>query len=518
MAPYLLHHLLERAAAGAPEKEAVVDGERRLTYADLHAWAGAVAAWLEADGLRRRDRVGVYLDKSAEEAAAIFGASMAGGVFVPIHPALKPLQVSHILADCQVRHLVTTAARRDALASAGALASVEHELLVPGPDAELAGHPLAGAPGRAARSACIGEDLAALLYTSGSTGRPKGVMLSHRNLLAGSRIVSAYLAIGREDRVLSVLPFSFDYGLNQLVTTVEHEATIALLRSFRFGDEIVRALAAERVTGLAGVPTLWSVLAHSAPSLKKTTLPHLRYITNSGGALTPEISGKLQSLLPTTKIFAMYGLTEAFRSTFLPPEELARRPTSMGKAIPETEVFALHESGRACLPGEEGILVHRGPTVSLGYWNRPDATREVLVPNPLVDPDEGADVVCVSGDVVRMDEDGFFHFVGRRDGMIKCSGFRVSPTEVEEVLMASGVLAQAAVIGLPDPNAGERVHALCVAAPGSEPAPEALRARCAELLPLHMQPKDFEYVAELPRSPNGKVDYRALRAERTTPR
>ena len=515
MVPYLLHHLLERAAASFPDKEALVDGKRRLSYSELHTWARATAEWLAQRGIRPRDRVGIYLDKSAEEAAAIFGVSMAGGVVVPIHPALKPLQVSHILADCQVRFLVTTAPRLELLAAADAKASVEHELLVPAVPDGAATHPLATVQTHARRDAGIGEDLAALLYTSGSTGRPKGVMLSHRNLLAGARIVSKYLGMGNEDRLLSILPFSFDYGLNQLTTSVEHGATIVLLRTFRFGDEIVRPLASERITGLAGVPTLWSVLAHSAPSLKKTTLPHLRYITNSGGALTPEISSKLRQLLPTTKIFAMYGLTEAFRSTYLPPEELERRPTSMGKAIPETEIFALHESGRRCEPGEEGILVHRGPTVSLGYWNRPDATAEVLRPNPLVASHEGADTVCISGDVVKMDEDGFFYFVGRRDGMIKCSGFRVSPTEVEEVLMSSGLLAHAAVIGLPDPTVGERVHAVCVAAPDREPDAEALRLRCVEQLPLHMQPKELEFVVELPRSPNGKVDYRALRAERT---
>ncbi len=520
MAPFLLHHLLERAATLSPDKEAVVDGNRRLSYAELRTWARATAEWLASRGLRPRERVGIYLDKSAEEAAAIFGTSMAGGVFVPIHPTLKPLQVSHILADCQVRFLITTAPRLDALAAADAKASVEHELLVPAggassADADAGPHPLATARDQRGRDTGIGEDLAALLYTSGSTGRPKGVMLTHRNLLAGARIVSKYLEIGTEERILSILPFSFDYGLNQLTTSVEHGATVVLLRSFRFGDEIVKALAGERITGLAGVPTLWSVLAHSAPSLKRTTLAHLRYVTNSGGALTPEISSKLRQLLPTTKIFAMYGLTEAFRSTYLPPEELERRPTSMGKAIPETEIFVLHESGRRCEPGEEGILVHRGPTVSMGYWNRPDATAEVLRANPLVSSHEGADVVCFSGDVVKMDAEGFFYFVGRRDGMIKCSGFRVSPTEVEEVLMSSGMLAHVAVIGLPDPNVGERVHAVCVPAPDKEADAEALRLRCVEQLPLHMQPREFEFVAELPRSPNGKVDYRTLRAERT---
>jgi acyl-CoA ligase (AMP-forming) (exosortase A-associated) len=517
---YLLHHLLEATSARAPRKEAVVDKERRFDYAELLAAASTCAGALRESGLERRDRVAIFLEKSFEEASSIFGISRAGGVFVPINALLKPPQVAHIVNDCQVRVLITTGLRwkmvEESLRDARSLVRV---LLVD--DARDTADPrvLSRAfdePRRAGPpSPCVGEDLAAILYTSGSTGRPKGVMLSHRNLLAGSRIVRTYLGIREEERILSVLPFSFDYGLNQLITSVEKGATVVLL-TFRFGDEIVRAMAKERITALAGVPTVWALLAGAAPSLPKTPLEHLRYFTNSGGAVPTETVRKIRSLLPHVDFFLMYGLTEAFRSTYLPPSEIDKRPGSMGKAIPETEIFVVSEKGERCRPGEVGILVHRGPTVSLGYWDRPEDTARVLRPNPLVAPNQGGDIVCYSGDLVRMDDEGYLYFVGRNDAMIKSSGYRISPSEVEEVLMASGRLASVAVIGVPDPAVGERVHAIAVAASGAAREAEPILAHCAAQLPAHMVPREIEFVDELPRSPNGKVDYKLMKAQRTS--
>lgn len=502
--PYLLHHLLERAAASHPDKQAVVERERRFDFRTFDAAMRTCAAALRELGVGRRDRVAIWLDKSFEESASIFGVSMSDGVFVPINALLKPAQVRHILGDCDVRVLITSPERRDALRADGG----------PLPQILIASELYAKDTPFSAHSTCLGEDLAAILYTSGSTGRPKGVMLSHRNLLAGSRIVSSYLGIQHEERILSVLPFSFDYGLNQLITAVEKAATIVLL-TFRFGDEIVRTVAAERCTALAGVPTIWAVLTKATPALRATSLPTLRYITNSGGAVPTDTVKQLRELLPHTRIFLMYGLTEAFRSTYLPPTELDRRPTSIGKAIPECEVFLVDpETLRRCQPGEQGILVHRGPTVSLGYWNRPEETARALRKNPTIGEHEGADLVCWSGDLVRSDAEGFLYFVGRTDAMIKSAGYRISPTEVEEVLMATGQLQQAAVIGLPDPVLGERVHALVVAAPGNGVECDELLRHCARELPTHMVPREIEILPELPRSPNGKVDYPALKTQR----
>jgi acyl-CoA ligase (AMP-forming) (exosortase A-associated) len=514
MTPYLIHHLLNRKVD--PSCIAVIHGERSITYGELQTACERCAEHLRMSGLSSGERVAILLPKSIEECWAIFAVSQANGIFVPLNPLLRPNQIRHIIEDCGARILITNQVLLNTLDSAlRDLSGMLDIILVDDtvePDAERilgAGHQ------RLTRSsATIGEDIAAILYTSGSTGSPKGVMLSHRNLLAGCRIVRTYLGITPEERILSILPFSFDYGLNQLLTTMEQGATIVLL-SFRFGDEIVWALNRHAITGLAGVPTIWAILARAAPSLPRTLLPRLRYITNSGGAVPTEIVGRLRNLLPTTQIYLMYGLTEAFRSTYLPPEEIDRRSTSIGKAIPETEVFAITPEGRRARPGEPGTLVHRGPTVSRGYWNRPEDTARVLRQHPFVPAVNGGEIVCYSGDLVRMDEDGFFYFIGRDDVMIKSSGYRISPTEVEEALMSTGAFRQAAVIGLPDPITGQRVHAVGVATSPETFVAQLILERVAEDLALYMVPRSIELVEELPISPNGKVDYKTLIRERT---
>jgi acyl-CoA synthetase (AMP-forming)/AMP-acid ligase II len=365
-------------------------------------------------------------------------------------------------------------------------------------------------PPAASRERAIEKDLAAILYTSGSTGKPKGVMLSHAQVMAGASIVSTYLEITDADRILAVLPFSFDAGMNQLMTAWQQGGTIILI-NFVFAREVVQTLIKERVTGLAGVPTFWSLMSQPSSSLAKQPVP-LRYITNTGGAMPQPVLATLRKLLPTTRVYLMYGLTEAFRSTYLPPEELDKRPTSMGKAIPDTEILVIGEDGKPVKPGETGELVHRGPTVSMGYWGQPELTAKVLRPHPYLPPELGdVERVCYSGDYVRMDEDGFLYFIGRRDTMIKSSGFRVSPTEVEEVLFKSGLVKGAAVIGIPDEMLGQTIKAFVVGRDGEPLAVEKLREFCAGNMPRHMVPKAIEALDEMPKTTSGKVDYPALR-------
>jgi acyl-CoA synthetase (AMP-forming)/AMP-acid ligase II len=372
---------------------------------------------------------------------------------------------------------------------------------------ELCSTPLS----KSRREESISKDLAAILYTSGSTGRPKGVMLSHANVMAGATIVASYLGITERERILAILPFSFDAGLNQLTTSFQQGATLVLM-TFTFAREIVQTLLREQITGLAGVPTLWSLLAQPSSTLSKQPLPDLRYITNTGGAMPQPVLKILRDALPATRIFLMYGLTEAFRSTYLPPEELDRRPTSMGRAIPDTEILVLREDGSRCQPGEIGELVHRGPTVSMGYWGRPEDTERVLRPNPLLAAELGdCERVCYSGDLVKMDEDGFLYFVGRRDTMIKSSGFRVSPTEVEDALFKTGKIRGAAVIGVPDDILGQAIKAFVVLRDGERIQADQLISACAERLPRYMLPKMVEVLEELPKTSSGKVDYPALR-------
>lgn len=511
-APVRLHDLLDSPAV-KPDGVAVVDGQRECCYADLRSAVDRLAARIAQAGARRGDRVALLLPKSLEECVGLFAASRADAVVVPINPVLRPPQVRHVLADCEARVLVTQRKLLhdlgDEIASLPGLTVIFLAPDEPDSESEPPQSPATTLPPARA----IGADLAAILYTSGSTGTPKGVMLTHANLIAGTRIVRTYLGITPDDRILSVLPFSFDYGLNQLLTVVEQGARIVLL-SFQLGDQIVRQLARHRITGLAGVPTVWAILTRAAPSLLKTALPDLRYITNSGGAVPEATVRRLRELLPSTQIFLMYGLTEAFRSTFLPPQEVDRRPTSIGKAIPECEILVINAEGREAAPGEPGTLVHRGPTVSMGYWRRPEETARVLRPHPLRPAVEGGETVCWSGDLVYTDAEGFIYFVGRQDAMIKSAGYRISPSEVEDVLMRSGAFRQVAVIGLPDEWAGQRVCAVAVAS-GQGPDTAEVLAQTAAQLPAHMVPSRIDMVDELPTSPNGKVDYKALVAQRT---
>jgi acyl-CoA ligase (AMP-forming) (exosortase A-associated) len=516
---FLIHHMLQTSARRTPQKEALVHGQQRLTYGEMARRTTGLAQGLKEGGLRRGDRVGICLEPSAAQALSIFAASEADCVFVPINSLLYPEQVVHIATDCGMSALITTPAKLVALGEVLRQVPTMKFVVITSED-QVAGISLpilsfnalcSTEPEKNHRNATIDKDLAAILYTSGSTGKPKGVMLSHANIMAGSTIVSTYLEITSADRILAALPFSFDAGLNQLMTAFQQGATAVLIQ-FVFARQIVQVLLKERITGLAGVPTLWSLLAQRNSTLEKQKLPDLRYITNTGGAMPQTVLATLRHALPTTKIFLMYGLTEAFRSTYLPPEELDRHPTSMGRAIPDTEILLINEQGQLCGPGEVGELVHRGPTVSMGYWGRPEDTNRVLRPNPLLSAELGdCEQVCYSGDLVKMDADGFLYYVGRRDAMIKSSGFRISPTEVEEALFSSGKLLAAAVIGIPEEELGQTIKAFVVPKDGKLIDTQALLAQCAEKLPRYMVPRAVEVLDELPKTTSGKVDYPALR-------
>jgi acyl-CoA ligase (AMP-forming) (exosortase A-associated) len=509
--------MLGTSARRLPDKEALVHGAERLTYEEVATRVAGLATGLRQCGVTRGERVGIFLEPSVAQALSMFGVSQAGAVFVPINAALFPDQVAHIARDCAMTALITTRKKL------GALSAVLKEVpslrfcvaVGDGPEPDTTGplfdfEELRRLPGTVCDMA-IEKDLAAILYTSGSTGKPKGVMLSHAQIMAGASIVSAYLEITEKDRILAALPFSFDAGLNQIMTAFQQGGTCVLI-NFVFAREIVDALVRERITGLAGVPTLWSLLAQPTSTLDRRAYLDLRYITNTGGAMPQPVLQTLRRLLPTTRIFLMYGLTEAFRSTYLPPEELDRRPTSMGRAIPNTEILVVNEAGQLCHPGEVGELVHRGPTVSMGYWGQPELTARVLRPHPLLPTELGdQERVCYSGDLVRMDEEGFLYFVARRDAMIKTSGYRVSPTEVEQVIFESGLVRGAAVIGIPDEVLGQQIKALVVPKADTVVDPVALIEFCGSRLPRYMVPKVVETLDELPKTSSGKVDYPALR-------
>ncbi len=487
--PYPLDHLTLR---GDPAASALITREGILDYAGLDEAVGALAAGLKARGLAHGERVASWLPKTRLTSLLPLACARAGLVHVPINPLLKRMQVAHILADSGAALLLTAEARLATLEPADA----ECPALDEKADLFRAANPLAASDNDP-------DDLAALLYTSGSTGRPKGVMLSHANMWLGAVSVAHYLRLAPADRVLAVLPFAFDYGQSQLFSTWAAGGCVVPL-DFLTARDVIRAVERHEISTLAGVPSLWVQLIE-APWPASAALS-LRRLTNSGGKLAPSVVRRLREVFPAADIYSMYGLTEAFRSTYLEPALLDAHPDSMGSAIPFAEIMVVGADG-----GEagEGELVHAGPLVARGYWRDPERTAERFKPAP---PGSAYGGIAVwSGDRVRRDENGLLYFVGRDDGMIKSSGNRVSPTEIEEAALASGLVAEAVALGYPDARLGEGIALIVRPDRRSEEA--ALRTFLKRSLPNFMQPGTILWRDELPRSPNGKLDRVELRNE-----
>lgn len=520
MAPYLLHHLIAESASARSEAEALCLRGQSLSYGGLATLTDEVASGFAGLGLRRHDRVAVLLSKSFAFVAACFGATRTGCVFVPINPALRPGQVAHLLRDCDVVTLVTSAERVTQLADVlGTCPALRHVVIAtPGavpespPGVAVLSWAAFIAEGRRTVSGGSDNDMAAILYTSGSTGMPKGVVVSHRAMVSGATSVASYLQNHPGDRLLAVLPFSFDAGFSQLTTAFLTGAAVVLL-DYLVPHEALRVMEAERITGLTAVPPLWIEL--SGLDWPASIDSHLRYFASTGGRMPRAILQQLRARAPSARPYLMYGLTEAFRSTYLPPEEVDRRPDSIGRAIPNQEVLVLRPDGSVCDPGEAGELVHRGSTVASGYWNDPQRTSERF--RPLPGRPGGlpfAEMAVFSGDTVMADSDGYLYFVGRSDEMIKVSGYRISPTEIEEALYSSGRVAEAAVAAIPDARDGHAIVAWVLPSGDMTLTEDEVRAVCRERLARYMQPTVVRIVSHsLPRNGNGKLDRPRLVAE-----
>lgn len=485
---------LARACAQAPTSVAVVEGHVSSTFAELDEHANRIATHLRELDVEPGDRVLLFARKSLATVAAFYGVWRAGAVVVPASPEARSRQLDYLVSHSDAALAIvepTLIARLDR-----PLATVRTVDVADLGVGIVPREPSEPAP----------RDVAALLYTSGSTGLPKGIVITHENLLAGARIVSRYLAIESTDRLLSVLPFHFDYGLNQLLTTVRRGATLVLQKSTHPGH-VIAALHEHAITGLGGVPPLWAQLFADGSPLLHEPPPTLRYLTNSGGAFPVELLRRARTALPSTRIFLMYGLSEAFRSTYLPPEELDRRPTSMGNAIPETEILVLRDDGTRCDVDETGELVHRGPTVAAGYWKDPETTARIFRP----DPEAPNRTVVHSGDQVRRDADGFLHFVGRRDQRLKSFGHRVSPEEVERALQDSPLVALAVVGGEPDEVAGDAIVAHVVPS-GPDVTVDDIAVFAREMMPRYLQPKRVVMHERFPLTSSGKVDRKQVLA------
>jgi len=513
----VLHDLLAKAALESPTKPAVFLKTDSMTYAEINDEVNRLAQVLMASGVVKGDRVAFYLEKCFEKVVSIFGISKAGGVFVPIRRLSHGNQAAHIVADSGSNILITTYSRLGILKDV-ILEMPNLKIIIAIGKEDLAAkneiskhvtvvdwkESLANAVENKNFPQVVEPDLVAILYTSGSTGKPKGVVLSHLNLVAGARTVSEFLKIGPSDKILSILTFGFDYGLNQLTTCFMHQAQIVLL-DYLFAKDIIEYARKYQISGIAAVAATWIQLLQF--KWDGATLPSLRYVTNSGGAIPEEYVRELRRRIPQTSIYLMYGLTEAFRSTFLDPALVDQFPTSMGKAIPGEEILILNEQGKPVQPGETGELVHRGVLVAQGYWNAPDLTAIRYRRNPM-QPSEIPlpETVVFSGDQVRIDERGLLYFVGRKDEMIKSAGNRISPTEVEEILYASGHVAATVAIGIPHEIYGQSVFAIIAPKSTGEFDLELLKKYCSAQMPAYMIPVGYDVRESIPLNTNGKLD------------
>ncbi|MGZ3257904.1 MAG: acyl-CoA ligase (AMP-forming), exosortase A system-associated [Croceibacterium sp.] len=492
--PRPLDHLAER---GRDDDSALVLRGEALTYKALRTRVGQLASWLASRVPEPGARVASWAAKGELTCLLPLAAARAGLIHVPINPLLKRSQVAHILADSGAKLLLGTQARLDSLVpdDVPAVCMVLDETTAIEGARDCDPLPPSNADPVV---------LVAILYTSGSTGRPKGVMLSHANLWLGAVSVANYLGLERDDVVLAVLPLSFDYGQNQLLSAWYAGASVVPL-DYLTARDVTKACARHGVTTLAAVPPLWVQLVEQAWPAEAVT--PMRRLTNSGGALTVDLVNQLRVLFTEARLFPMYGLTEAFRSTYLDPSLVGTHPTSMGKAIPFAEILVIGDDGRVTSAGEEGELVHCGPLVAQGYWQDADRTAERFKPAP--EESQYGGTAVWSGDRVVRDGDGLLYFVGRRDAMIKSAGNRISPQEIEEAALATGLVSEAAAVGVKDERLGQAV--LLVVRGGGDD--EGLKAALKRDLPNFMQPHEVRWVERMPLNPNGKIDRAALQAE-----
>lgn len=511
-----VEEFLELSARRFPDKTALICEQRRLTYREIEEHCNQWAHTLIAEGVMRGDRVAIFLENSVEAVLSVFAALKAGAVFLIINPSTKAEKLYYILNNCRASALITDARKEEALTDFLQQAPHLRTVLVAGKDASdrsAAGKRLialdnigkqSSLPSQPPAKKCIDIDLAALIYTSGSTGRPKGVMLTHLNIVSAATSITSYLENVPDDVILNALPLAFDYGLYQVLMAFKVGGTLVLERSFTYPGAVIEKLIQENVTGFPIVPTISAVLLQL--DLKKRSFPSLRYITNTAAALPTHHIRELRKLFPGAKLYSMYGLTECKRVSYLPPDQLDTRPTSVGRGMPNEEVYVVDESGRRLGPGLVGELIVRGSNVMKGYWELPEETDRVLKPGPV--PGEK---VLYTGDLFKTDDERYLYFVGRKDDIIKSRGEKVSPKEVEDVLYSLSGVAEAAVVGIPDPVLGQAIKAVITLREGTHLTEDEILRHCVRHLEDFMVPKFVEFCNSLPKTSTGKINKRKLR-------
>ncbi|MFM2129008.1 MAG: hypothetical protein RL477_554 [Pseudomonadota bacterium] len=504
----LVHHYLQNSCARTPDKAYLVCGEDRASFAHIDRDSDALAAALQQAGVVRGDRVIAMLENSREMVVALWGVLKAGAVFVPLHHATKEDKLAFILADSEAAAILAPASIHERVlrAQASALATPKLVLWVGGlaPEGRSLGAVLAERDARPADPGLIDQDLCLIIYTSGSTGQPKGVMMTHRAIVNNVWSISTYLRNMPHDVVLCVLPLSFDYGLFQVLTAARVGFTVVLERSFAYPYEVLRRAAANGVTGIPGVPTIFATLLQLAP-FDGIDLSSLRYVTNTAAAFPPAHIRRLRTLLPQTSIFSMFGLTECTRVAYLDPAKIDDKIQSVGRAMPNSETFIVDEAGNHLGPNEIGELVVRGTSLMRGYWRRPEETARALRDGP------HGEKFLYTGDLFRADADGDLYFVGRRDDVFKCRGEKVSPREIENVLFEIDAVAEAVVVGVPDAIEGMAIKAYVVPREGRNVGETEVRRHCRERLEPRLVPKYIEVRGALPKTDSGKITKKTLR-------
>ncbi|MEO6951674.1 MAG: AMP-binding protein [Polyangia bacterium] len=511
----LLQDLLRGSSARLPDKVALVAGGQRVTYAELQARVFRLANALIARGVQRADRVVVFADNTIDTVVSFWAILEAGAIVSIVNPLTKVDKLTYLLEDCRAKVLITDAHLATIFVGAAQRSAHLSSVLVSGavpaghdwrlPGLEALSTVMEQAPATPPARRCIDVDLAAIIYTSGSTGEPKGVMLTHRNMITAATSISTYLENVEDDVILDVLPLAFDYGLYQMIMSVRVGCRLVLERSFAFVAQVLKRVAEEKVTGFPGVPTIFATLA-GMKSLASHDLSSIRYVTNTAAALPVKHITMLKEIFPSAKIFSMYGLTECKRCTYLPPADLARKPTSVGIAIPNTELWIVDEHDQRVGPETVGQLVIRGATVMKGYWENPEATQKRLRPGPV--PGEQ---VLYTGDLCKLDEEGYLYFIGRMDDIIKSRGEKVAPKEVEGALVSIAGVKEAAVIGVPDEILGQAVKAFVVLDEGVTLTAEHIQRECQGRLESFMVPKMVVLLDELPKTTTGKIKKTDLR-------
>lgn len=508
-----VEHFLEESATRFPDKTAIICGKRRITYRELDSQSNRLANALLAQGLQRYDRVVIYWENSIEAAITIFAILKARGVFSVINPTTKADKFEYILNNCRATTLITGLSKLEVLRESWTRIPHLQTIFVTGegnlPDVD--GKRFLSFERELGAASCTGPanrnidiDLAALIYTSGSTGRPKGVMVTHQNVVSAATSITTYLENTADDIIISLLPLAFDYGLYQLLMSVRIGGTLLLERSFAYPFSVIERLISERVTGLPLVPTISSILLQL--DLSKYQFPHLRYISNTAAALPTEHIRKLRQLFPNVKLYSMYGLTECKRVSYLPPDQIDIRPGSVGRGMPNEEVYIVDDAGNRVGAGVVGELVVRGANVMKGYWELPEETSLVLKDGPFFWPEK----VLYTGDLFTSDEEGYLYWVGRKDDIIKTRGEKVSPKEVEDVIYSISGVSDVAVIGVPDELLGSAVKAFIKLLPNAGTSAQDVLAHCKQHLEDFMVPKYVEIVENLPQTATGKISKRAL--------